>query len=1080
MGKVYALLVGINDYPAPTHKLQGCLNDVDHFEAYLKARFKDDLFPVVLKDADATYDAVITQFRRHLGRAGKDDVAVFQYCGHGARCTSAGAFNKFAPDGKDEGLVLFDSRKSNDDYDLADKELAALVHGVAGSGAHVAVLLDCCHSGSGTRDAAEFAGATVRMTEGVLRERPLEKYLDHYYSDLKARGMLEIPIGRHMLMAACDRMQTAKELPETSSGVFATTLLDVLGKSSEIPSYAELFTRARASVQARKKEQDPQFEPTSDFSANQGFLGGAGRAAKTYRVAYDGQGWKAGCGAIQGLPTDSAQPVTLALHPEGDREAVAGTAVATRIGAQESELRLDFEATPDQTFVAELTSLPVPPMPVRLDASDADRELVRQGLAAGGVTDVELIPNAEGASYRLAIEGDALMLRAQATDFLVQGGALGQGGVEQAARALAPAMRQVALWERALALRNPRTMLDPEQFDFNLVETPAGGEPRVRHGSDVTLDFVKVGDDWPRIRFELQVRNRSGQTLYAALLYFSESFAVRAFPTEPVEPGDRPTTLLTNTLFLRPDRDASLDRFKLVVATEPIDAFLLSAPPLANLGQVVGVTRDVGFDDSDVAPIRNDWFVKDLRVSLVRRVDHVGPKDVIVAGGQIVVKGHGTFSADISLAPAKTNGRDAEAGADFYRALEDAGASLVNFAPARGNDASVLELTNLAGAEDLADHPLEIELRTVLKDDEALAPFVFDGRHILLAGDVEPDGDVIRVSISHIPEASDAGRSMASALKLYFFKTLLKADLTQLRWVEFKAGGGFERQKSGLAEKIAGANNILLLIHGIIGDTDQLAQGVQACGLDKTFDLVITYDYENLHTPIEKTAEELKASLAVYGIKAGDGKRLTILAHSMGGLVSRRLIEFHGGAAIVDHLVMCGTPNQGSPFGRVKDARRLITFLATLAANTAAPLLPAVLAVLKFSKQLTPTLEEMDPDGPFIAALNAAPAPATPYTIIAGDIDAYEIGPTERFQSELLAKAGKSILVEALFGMKANDIAVGVESILGAGANRATTPVRFSAACHHLNYFTSPAGQEQLKRVAWADPAAITAAPSTP
>jgi hypothetical protein len=1091
LGQVYALLVGINDYPEPTRKLHGCLNDVDHFEDYLKTRFGDDLVPpVVLKDADATYEAVIRQFRTHLGDAGKGDVAVFHYCGHGARCTSNEAFNKFAPDGKDEGIVLYDSRKDDDHYDLADKEWAALVHEVAGGGADVAVILDCCHSGSGTRDAAEFAGAAVRMTEGVLRPRPLETYLDRYYADLAAATKLEIPVGRHMAMAACDRMQTAKEDLKTHAGYFTTTLLEVLRNSPEVPTYAELFTRARARVQALKQDQDPQFDPMGGFPANQLFLGGAGPARKSYRVAYDGQGWKTDCGAVQGLPTDSAQPVTFALHPEGDRDAVAGTAVATRIGAQTSELQLQdpFDPPHDAAFEAELTSLPVPPMPVRFDGSDADRATLQKGLAAGGAADVELIAGAVGAGYSLAVEPGGLALRAQATGFLVQMGALGEGGLAAAAGALGPALRHVMLWERGLALRNPRTRLSPEYFDFNFVELPDGGEPQVRTGSDVTVDFVKVGDTWPNVHFELRVRNRSSnpQPLYATLLYFSETFRVRSLVTEPIAPGEQPRTLTMKApfVFLPEGRNDSLERFKLVVATEPVDGFQLDLPPLKDLGQTVGATREVGFGDDDedanVKPIRNDWFVKDLRIRVVRRIDQAGPRDVGLAGGQIVVKAHPSFTADLSLAPAKANGRDAESGADFFRALEDAGPELINFAPTRGDDASVLELTNLAGAADLAEHPLEIEIRTPLQAGETLAPFVFDGQHVLLAGDVETDEDagVTRVTIRHIPEAPDAGRSLASALKLYFFKSVLKADVNLLRWVAFNPEGGFERQKSGVAEKVAAARNILLLVHGIIGDTERMAEGVQACGLDKTFDLVLAYDYENLHTSIEDTARQLKASLDAFGIKAGDGKRLTILAHSMGGLVSRQMIEREGGAALVDHLVMCGAPNRGSPFGRVEDARRLIGFLATLAANTCAPVLPAVLALLRLSKEVTLTLTQMNPGGPFIAALNAAPDPGVPYTVVAGDIDAYEIAPTERFVPELMAKAGKSVLVEALFGMKTNDIAVGVESILGPGANRPTAPASFSAACHHLNYFTSPAGQAQLKGVAWPPPAAAEPEPA--
>lgn len=32
---VYALLVGIDEYPQPIPKLYGCVNDINEFEAYL-------------------------------------------------------------------------------------------------------------------------------------------------------------------------------------------------------------------------------------------------------------------------------------------------------------------------------------------------------------------------------------------------------------------------------------------------------------------------------------------------------------------------------------------------------------------------------------------------------------------------------------------------------------------------------------------------------------------------------------------------------------------------------------------------------------------------------------------------------------------------------------------------------------------------------------------------------------------------------------------------------------------------------------------------------------------------------------
>ena len=105
---LYALFVGINDYPPEVGRLAGCLNDVDHLHAYLTDSFgKAGLAVEVLKDGDATRENIIEQFRSHLGKAREGDVALFQYCGHGARWASAREFREFYPDGKDEGLVCY-------------------------------------------------------------------------------------------------------------------------------------------------------------------------------------------------------------------------------------------------------------------------------------------------------------------------------------------------------------------------------------------------------------------------------------------------------------------------------------------------------------------------------------------------------------------------------------------------------------------------------------------------------------------------------------------------------------------------------------------------------------------------------------------------------------------------------------------------------------------------------------------------------------------------------------------------------------------------------------------------------------
>src|SRR6185436_4850300 len=121
MSRIYALLVGINDYPGDIGKLQGCVNDVENVHDYLTG-IPEEAAVVVLKDHEAKRDNLIGQFRNHLGRAGKDDVALFHYCGHGANSPAAPEFREFDLRGKDQGLVCIDSRLSNETWDFADKE----------------------------------------------------------------------------------------------------------------------------------------------------------------------------------------------------------------------------------------------------------------------------------------------------------------------------------------------------------------------------------------------------------------------------------------------------------------------------------------------------------------------------------------------------------------------------------------------------------------------------------------------------------------------------------------------------------------------------------------------------------------------------------------------------------------------------------------------------------------------------------------------------------------------------------------------------------------------------------------------
>ena len=1102
---VYALLVGINDYSPAVGKLTGCLNDVDHFHDYLTDNLdRSRLHIEVLKDADATRPNIIKQFRSHLGQAKADDVAVFQYCGHGARCKSAKAFEQFFPDGKDEGLVCYDSRGGGG-FDLADKELAALLAELAKDDPHIAVVLDCCHSGSATRSADDFTQLKSRQTHEMFDERPLESYLDGYYAALSQRGeSLEIPASRHILLAACQRVQKAWE-GKDHSGVFTSTLLEVLGKSGTDISYADLFVRCRATVHKRADNQDPQFETYRGFQAYSGFLGGqASQTAGRYRVHFENNAWRIECGALHGLPSEPDKKCELALYPVADQARVAGHAATIQVGAQKSELEmLDIDADTSIEYRAEITSLPVPPLAVYLEGDTKGAAAFERFLSASEDRSLGfcLLTDApEGARYTLSAENDCYLLKLRETDKLIQGakdytketGKLIQGArgyTKEAADYMFAILKRVAAWERAVQLQNHSTKMNPNDVQFKFCELFDDDQRQHEYaGGEITVDIGKEGDDWTVVRGTLKANNLTQQPLHLLLVHFSEDYGFQPLYNERVEPTDSDfiVTLDGNAIFNlaleENEGDQAIHTFKLIVSTEKVDDFLIDQEPI-EIGKVFEPRALRGTKGLTFGPPRkklvheNEWFTKDLHVKLVRQPDRVSTNDATLANGKITIKGHPSLQAGICLSAAVSATRGVGTGSDIYRVLERQNMELLNFSTTRGENESILELTDIQNPEALKDTPLEIELDVALAEGEFILPLAFDGEFILLTGDPSlDDAGRTHISINDIPEIPDNRRSLGRALKLYFFKTYLKQEsVNQLCWIEYGIGGKFTRHRSEVADKVSAAKNILLLVHGIIGNTDsivlglKLAKDAEGKSVDQKFDLVLTYDYENLSTPISETAVKLKQQLAAAGLHAGDDKQLTLIVHSMGGLVSRWFIEREEGNKVVDHLVMFGTPNVGSPFGKIDSARTLSGLLTTLAINTFpafAPFGGALVYLLNRSKKISPTLEQMNPASEFIKSLNTSPDPGIPYTIVAGDIRDYKES-ADQFVAKLIAKVGTGVLFDALYQNAGHDIAVADDSIRGIADDRTPPPKKSNVICHHLNYFGSEAGLKAMAGINW-------------
>jgi pimeloyl-ACP methyl ester carboxylesterase len=275
----------------------------------------------------------------------------------------------------------------------------------------------------------------------------------------------------------------------------------------------------------------------------------------------------------------------------------------------------------------------------------------------------------------------------------------------------------------------------------------------------------------------------------------------------------------------------------------------------------------------------------------------------------------------------------------------------------------------------------------------------------------------------------------------------LGGETQMLRWVDYEDDA--KRKSEKLEEKIAEAHKVLLLVHGIIGDTEEMAKTFRMAR-DKDYDLVLTYDYENLNTPIEENALILKNKLQAAGFGENDGKELVLVVHSMGGLVSRYLIERLGGDAFVDKLIMAGTPNGGSKFGDVPGYINWASVLLGLGTKIFPPQIGAVTGILSSILKgshtvLFKALSQMSSNDPFIIDLNAGKPPLTPYVVFGGDLDAYlKANEQTPVMEKIVAQVGEWVYKDVK-----NDIAVSVENIFKVG-----TTAKQELPCHHLNYFT--------------------------
>ncbi|PTY02956.1 caspase [Verrucomicrobia bacterium LW23] len=1137
---VYALLVGIDTYLKPVQPLSGCVGDIVAISALLESQVRaagDTWMPLQLMNEAATRPAIIEGFRRHLGQAKAGDVALFYFSGHGSNEKCPPEFWKTEPDRLNETLVCYDSR-SPGGRDLADKETAELITQMC-KGVHVTIIFDCCHSGSGTRNLldigvrqvptdmrerpfSEYIGTGTRSAAGTDWTPPPQGphiLISACRSDELAK---EITLGGKR------------------RGVFSYFLGETLAQSPGALSYRQVFKRVNAMVRNNAAQQSPQIEPTDLSMLDLPFLGGLAKSTEEYYTLSHSStaGWVIDAGAIHGIPEPTFEETTVfSLFPHNTpldqcrrKIGLLGTAKVTQVEAGRSLVSCSVDLSPDTVYIALLSGLPLAPLKVHFAGDAAGLTLLRGALATATGTAPSLfvreVPTADNADIQVHAVNTAsgayfsFFRTAESVELIARVADHTAGSAVKAVKNL----EHIARWTRITDLTNPAEDADDLKVRLEVYNVVgAAGKEELVNSTNLRQEYGKdaFGKWTERPRIKVKVANDSDVPLYCTLVGLTAAFEVETGfftgGTMLLQPGQAAwawqgksfrmsvPAVLTEAGILE-----TKDVLKLIASTEDFDGSLLSqdALELPYAAKKTTSTRGIGsstlfrmvqrvqtrsFDlEPEEGEMISRWCTREFHITTMRPLDSAAvpssPEAVASVHSAIQVLGHPSLKAQVRVSTASVASRDVldDGGLIAPPLLRDNAGTwepLFLSEGTRGEPGlSVLELHNVAeGASVTRKDPLRIRLTPTepLKDDEHLVPITHDGKYYLPIGHAAMKDGALEVTVTALPAPQNT-RSLTSAVKILFqklkskyLKTVYEYPLLAIHEVD----GSSTTTPQQVATRVATAQRIMLYIHGIIGETRDMAassaglpgdEEVEA--LRQKYDLVLTFDYENLHTPIEENARLLKARLAAAGLAEGHGKTLHIVAHSMGGLVSRWFIEQEGGNKVAQHLVMLGTPNGGSPWSSIEDWAISTLTLGLNGLSTVFWPAPALGALVSLVEKADVALDQMNPRSDFLQKLNTGGDPGIPYTIIAGNTTllspfasenaAQRRSLIDRLKNLNLIHATTSALV---FGTD-NDIAVTVEDILKVPAGRTPAVVSYEVPCDHITYFGTRAGLQALSK----------------
>lgn len=237
--------LGINDYPGTGNDLSGCLNDCDTWANILSSL---NFSVTKLKNAEVTRQAFKDALTSLVKNAVAGDILVFTYSGHGSFVVN---MNNPEPDKKDETIYTYDGN-------VFDYEIRNILDNLK-DGVSLTVILDSCHSGTGTR-IAYFGTAKPRF---MPPRDPAMAALG--YLPTAKRVFVPESQMKEILFSGCLSSEYSYDahIGGIAMGAFSYYATQALKKNPNM-TCLQLYNEIRKSLPSNDYPQTPQLEGQDD------------------------------------------------------------------------------------------------------------------------------------------------------------------------------------------------------------------------------------------------------------------------------------------------------------------------------------------------------------------------------------------------------------------------------------------------------------------------------------------------------------------------------------------------------------------------------------------------------------------------------------------------------------------------------------------------------------------------------------------------------------------------------------------------------------------------------------------------